>query len=398
MKLLFVHDRIGPMAGAESNLFQTALALRERGHETGLVHGLGTGRDTSSWEEVFVRRFPLVNTGGETMEDALALFQPDVVYVHNSPGVEVTSVLSRTAMPVVRMIHDHQMFCLRGCRYSSWTRRPCTRALSAHCVFPCGGCISRREGGGWTISLASYRAKKQELEFHRQFARLIVASEYMREELRRNGFADSQIEIHAPVPSQIMGEVTADFGSNNRLVYAGQIARGKGVDVLLESLARVRAPFECVILGDGHHRPYCEALSRRLGLDDRVRFLGYVPATELARHYREASLAVVSSVWPEPFGLAGLEAMRHGLPVVAFDVGGIRAWLEDGVTGLLAPWMDRVAYAERIDRLLQDKPLARRLGGQAREAAAGRFDFSRYVTGLENLFNRLSSPACEVAV
>ena len=80
-----------------------------------------------------------------------------------------------------------------------------------------------------------------------------------------------------------------------------------------------RESFERVILGNGNRRPFCAASSIKLGLDDRVRFKGFVPRGQLREFYRDASLVAMSSVWPEPFGAVGLEAMRQRLPVVAFD-------------------------------------------------------------------------------
>ena len=127
-----------------------------------------------------------------------------------------------------------------------------------------------------------------------------------------------------------------------------------------------------MILGDGNHRAECEKLSARLGLQNKVRFAGFVPQHELAGYYREATLAVMSSLWPEPFGATGLEAMRCGLPVVAFDAGGIREWLIDGVNGYLVPWMDRDIFALRVDGLLRDKRLASRIGREVGDAVARR--------------------------
>jgi glycosyltransferase involved in cell wall biosynthesis len=187
------------------------------------------------------------------------------------------------------------------------------------------------------------------------------------------------------------GAASADqpsFSARNLLVYAGQVIRGKGVDVLLEALARVQQPFACEILGDGSQRAECERLSRRLGLESRVHFAGFVPQARIAEFYRDASLAVMSSVWPEPFGATGLEAMRCGLPVVAFDAGGISEWLLNGVNGFLVPWMDRDAFARRVDALLLDKPLARRLGAAGRQLADERFNFDAYIAGLEDLLAR----------
>jgi len=174
-------------------------------------------------------------------------------------------------------------------------------------------------------------------------------------------------------------------------VYAGQITRGKGVDVLIESLALVKTPFKCFIFGEGRHRKYCEELSRKLGLADRVVFKGFVSSGESAIYYHECSVVAVSSVWPEPFGSVGLEAMRFGLPVVAFDAGGIREWLTNNHNGFLVPWMDRAAFAARVEELLQNKALARQMGERGRELVAGQYNFSKYINGLENLFTRAAT-------
>ena len=83
--------------------------------------------------------------------------------------------------------------------------------------------------------------------------------------------------------------------------------------------------------------------------------MGYVPRAELWQHYLDATVFAMSSVWPEPFGMVGPEAMRWGLPVVAFDAGGIREWLTDGENGFLVPWMNTQQYASRIEQLLSNK-------------------------------------------
>jgi glycosyltransferase involved in cell wall biosynthesis len=393
MRLLFVHERIGALGGAEANILVTADALRQRGHAVGLAHGPGTSHSETEWREVFSPCYPLDPAAGASApHDAVAGFEPDVVFLHKSSDPAVLAALLASGKPVVRMVHDHDLYCMRGYKYNVLTRHICRRKASAFCVFPCGASLARGTNSGFPLRWVSYRAKRREIEQNQGFHRLIVATHYMRDELLRNGFAADRIEIHAPVPRASEGATPPSFSERNLIVYAGQIIRGKGVDVLLQSLAKVTEPFECVILGDGNQRADCERLSARLGLQDRVTFAGFVPQARIADYYRDASLAVMSSLWPEPFGATGLEAMRCGLPVVAFDAGGISEWLLDGENGFLVPWMDRTAFAARVSTLLRDKVLARRLGANGRQLADERFNFSAYIDGLENLFTRAATP------
>jgi glycosyltransferase involved in cell wall biosynthesis len=399
MRLLFVHEKYGAFGGAEANVLATATALQLRGHTLGFLHGAATGREEAAWREVFARCFPLGEGCAATVADALDAFRPDAVYVHKLGDVDALAALAASAVPVVRMVHDHDLYCLRGYKYNPLNRRICTRPASAFCVFPCGGTVARNPGGSFPVAWVSYRAKQRELALNRRFTRLIVATDFMKEELLRNGFSPAQIEIHPPVPnSPPDAGLESSSAASNRIVYAGQIIRGKGVDVLLESLARVNVPFECVIVGDGSHRAHCEALSRRLGLADRVRFTGFVPQSEIGAFYRTATLAVMSSLWPEPFGAVGLEAMRCGLPVVAFDAGGIREWLINGFNGFLVPWMDRDRYAGAVETLLRDKALAQKMGRQGRKWAGERFGFPLYINGLEDLFHRVRQAAAPAPV
>jgi len=387
MKVLYVHERLGALGGAETSILATAGELAACGHEVALLHGAGTGKQEGAWRIAFGTCVPYLGAeGADGLGAALREFNPDVIFLHKMADLSMVAALGDCGVPVVRMVHDHDLTCMRSYKYNPLTRRICTRAVSAWCVFPCGSCVARNSGPGLPVKWVSYAAKRREIALNRRFECLVVATRYMKDDLLRNGFPDGRIAIQAPVPRPADASFQSSFSGRNLIVYAGQVVRGKGVDVLLESLALVTTPFEAVIVGDGGHRAHCERLSRSLGLEGRVRFTGFVPQQEIAQYYRECSVAVMSSVWPEPFGAVGLEAMRCGLPVVAFDAGGIREWLVDGVNGYLVPWMDRARYAGRLEELLRDKALARALGERGRRLAGERFGFSDYILGLESLF------------
>ncbi len=387
MKLLFIHECFGAFGGAESNMFHTATELKCRGHEVGIVHGPSTGKAEAEWQNLFQERFVL--DGGKAVTKVIERFLPDVVYIHKMAENEVLEALLASRRPVVRMVHDHETYCLRGCRYGHFSRKICTRPMSAFCIIPCGGFIGRNSAGGFPVKWISYFKRRKELRTNRQFDRLIVATNYMKDELMRNHVKEGQIEIHAPTPPMAENAAKQITAKSNLLIYSGQIIRGKGVDVLLLALEKVKSAFKCLIFGDGSHREYCEALSRKLGLSERVIFKGYVSQSELQSYYAQASIMMMSSVWAEPFGAAGLEGMHHALPVVAFDAGGIKEWLLEGENGFLIPWMNTELYAARLDQLLNDKNLAKKMGEAGRKMVNERFNFSSYVDGLEDMFVRV---------
>jgi glycosyltransferase involved in cell wall biosynthesis len=242
------------------------------------------------------------------------------------------------------------------------------------------------------VKWAGFTAHRRELELSKQCDQIIVYSEYSKTELIRNGFEPNRIQIHVPIRCWGDGPV-ASFSDQNLILFAGQIIRGKGVDLLLKALAKVRTPFKCIILGDGNYRPHCQRLCARLNLADRVQFRGFVPPEELQEYYLDASVFAVPSVWPEPFGMVGPEAMRYGLPVVAFDCGGISEWLTDRENGFLVPWKDVNSFALRIEELLRNKELARKMGRNGLERVNCVYPAERQVDTLEQLFLALAGKA-----
>jgi glycosyltransferase involved in cell wall biosynthesis len=142
------------------------------------------------------------------------------------------------------------------------------------------------------------------------------------------------------------------------VLYAGRLSPEKGVLELVEAARGMNL----VVAGDGPLR-------------DRVpQARGFVPPDELATLYARAAVVVCPS-HREGFGVACLEAMAHGRPVVASAVGGLLDLVVDGETGLLVPPGDVAALRAAIERLLGDRELRRRLGEAGRLRAAERFSW-----------------------
>jgi glycosyltransferase involved in cell wall biosynthesis len=162
------------------------------------------------------------------------------------------------------------------------------------------------------------------------------------------------------------------------LVYIGRLADKKGVDVLLDAVARLDGA-RLEILGDGPDRGALETKAARLGLDERVRFLGRQPASEVLAALARAQVVVIPSRMGSGGDMEGTpvvlcEAMAAGVPVVASDLGGLGECIVDGTTGLLVPPDDAVALAVTLEKALTEAFDVAALGRGAADEASRTLD------------------------
>lgn len=154
------------------------------------------------------------------------------------------------------------------------------------------------------------------------------------------------------------------------LVAAGRLGPQKGFDLLIAAfgpVARARPQWRLCIYGGGRDREALQSLIDAEGLGERVSLMGSTP--DLGAVLAEAGLFVLSSRW-EGFGMVVVEAMGHGLPVVAFDCPhGPAETITDGEDGLLVPAEDVGALSAALDALIADPARRARMGTAARRTA-----------------------------
>ena len=162
------------------------------------------------------------------------------------------------------------------------------------------------------------------------------------------------------------------------LLWVGRIAPIKGLDTLLDAVARLSAAgqgLRLLIVGgeadepsNGHEASLRQRIER-LRLEDTVRFIGPQPQGVLPVYYVASDVTVLPSYY-ESFGMVALEAMACGSPVIASRVGGLVTTVRDGVTGFLVPDSDVAALADRIGSLIADADLRWRVGREGVRWAA----------------------------
>lgn len=177
-------------------------------------------------------------------------------------------------------------------------------------------------------------------------------------------------------PAERRDEGRGDRSSRLRkLLFVGRHERRKGIHLLLDVLPQLleRHPDWCCDLIGNNKVPAAPGatfesvfMAQHAGTawTSRVRFLGPVADADLPGHYATADLFVAPSLF-ESFGLIYLEAMQHGVPVVAARVGGVPEVVADGEEGLLVPPGDAAALGRALDRLMTDDAERTRLGANA---------------------------------
>jgi glycosyltransferase involved in cell wall biosynthesis len=151
----------------------------------------------------------------------------------------------------------------------------------------------------------------------------------------------------------------------------------KGIEFLLEAASHLHVPgvrIRWLVGGKGTLRDWLENRARELGVGDSVTFLGFVARPE--EFLRRIDIFVMPSLF-EGLGVAALEAMAAGKPVVATRVGGLAESILDGQTGLLVEPRDGRAIADAVAKLISDRPMARHMGLQGRQRVLDQFTLTQ---------------------
>lgn len=222
--------------------------------------------------------------------------------------------------------------------------------------------------------------------------RIIAVSSYSAEDLSKRGPDKSKIRV---VPNGVdknvfkPGDSSVDLGLwDNTLLYVGPLSERKGLKYLIMSLPDIVAEHKntgLIIVGGGEKETLI-ALAESLGVQDSIRFEGFVPDSKLPEYYRAADLFVFPSLL-EGFGMVLLEAMASGLPVVASDTTAIPEVV--GTAGCLVRVADPQSMSSNINSLLNNPTKMESLSNQAMCRVNENFTWSKSVEKLVSEYSEL---------
>jgi len=289
------------------------------------------------------------------LREVLAEFEPDIVQIHSMFEVSASVLFALRKYPTVLTVHgaeDYTKGLLLWAFPLDFFKHPddfTKKNLNLK---------------GWIhylyhlfVSMPVYN-----LGF-RYVNQFVVFSEYM-----QNMMADQGVQsVVIPNFTSLYEPFPID-NTQKHMLYVGRLEKIKGVHDAIMALSMIRDKHpeaHLTIAGRGEYEEDLRKLVKQKGMEEVVHFRGHINREQLYELYKECTVLVVPSVWPEPFGKIGAEAYSVGRPVIAADVGGISSWLRDGETGYLIPSDNQPALAEALTKYFDDPEEIQRMSERA---------------------------------
>jgi glycosyltransferase involved in cell wall biosynthesis len=281
----------------------------------------------------------------------------DVIHVHGNLSAILVSLFSN--LPLVYTEHDAPPW---QCRYRMWWER-----LTRKVVYR-------------ALNVPAFRRAEHVAATYESLRREIV---------ERWGVAETGVSM---VPNGATGIAHAigkcDCGFERYCLFVGRLTPRKGPDFVVHALAEAEDDVCCVFAGDGPMRREIEQLAQRLGVANRIAFLGRVDPEDLAPLYANAELLVLPSV-SEASPLVVAEAMACGTPVLATRIAGVPNLVEDWETGFLVQPNNVGELAVALRFLMRDSALRRSMSKKARRRVDEQFCWSHVGKQYELVYGKL---------
>ncbi|WP_122663766.1 glycosyltransferase family 4 protein [Pseudomonas viridiflava] len=393
MKALFINSLYAPDigGGAEIILQRTVEGLQQRGHD---VVVLATGPQSGLSEEtvnlVKVYRAGLrnfywhfsaqrpgrlarlgwhlrdrYNTGmREYVKQVIDREKPDLVVCHNLTGWSVSAwdEITAAGLPIVQVLHDLYLLCPGSTMFSK----------GHSCKTQCGRCERFRKG---------HDARSAQVNT------VVGVSRFMLDTLQAQGYFKGArgyvVHNASPATTLPIKLKTAEPVTKRaplRFGYMGTLSEPKGLRWLIEQFQQL--PIDATLQIAGRGQLSDEERFKALAHSPRISFVGYQAPEDF---YQQIDVAIVPSIWSEPFGMVAVEACAWSVPVIASRMGGLPEIIQDPLNGLLCSPDDPYSLGVAMLKLHQQPELLARLSAQARISVSSLTDLDLMLDSYESI-------------
>jgi glycosyltransferase involved in cell wall biosynthesis len=386
MKILIIDDMGFESGGLSTYILNLRSILKERGHIVKILSSdahpekkhFNDYKFRGINENSIFRVFPYIFNINALikLKQVLKEFNPDVVHInsifyHSSPAILIP--LNNT--PNIMTLHDYKIIC--PATNDILIQSSCQKLFDQNCM-NCVGILKY-----YPEKLKMYIFKK----VLKNIDMFISPSISLKDDIEKNGINNINI-IHHGINLLNYSKIK----KRHTLLYVGRLSKEKGIEYLIKAMPIIIKKIPQIhlnIVGYGPERGNLENLTKQLKIKDNVTFFNQVPNNSIEEYYKKSSVIIVPSIWPEPFGLIGPEAMSVGRPIIATNIGGIPEWLENGKTGYLVPPRDSNAISKKVIQLISNHKLMDKMGNAGRKKAENEFDIKLYVKKIEKKYQEV---------
>jgi len=345
LKILQIHNEYGKKSGEETVVEAQAKVLKDAGHEVRQFVRSSAEIYTMRYGKIVAFISSLYGTKSiRYVREIYQEFSPDIVHIHNlypliSPAI--LPVIRRAGIPIVMTVHNYRLICPNGLfYYRNGICEMCSGGREWYCVLNnCEQSIPKSVG----YALRNSVARMLRLYTDNVDAFLCL-TEFQKQKLIENGFSEDSCYILPNFTETDFCEKKEQALENKGVLFLGRLNRQKGVDILLK--AAKLCPSVPIFLA-GSPDPHVVNVDR---LPPNVRWLGVVDGEGKQRVFNKSLALVFTSRSYEGFPMVFLEAMQHGIPVIAPCRGGIPEIIRDGING----WLFKSDDPESLARFIQN--------------------------------------------
>jgi glycosyltransferase involved in cell wall biosynthesis len=407
MRILHVNKFLYRRGGADGYMLDVSALQSERGDEIeyfAMSHPMNQPSRFAAYFPAYVEFEPSpeslsgkLKAAGRLMyspaaragiESVLKEFRPDVIHLHNiyhqlSPSL--LRPIRREGIPAVMTLHDYKLACptylflangelceacLGGHFYQAILKRCKDKSLAASTLN--------------AVELTIHTATKA----YSPVNLFVCPSHFIMSKMNQAGVFPERLRWVPNFIATSLAKPKRDPGGG--VVYAGRLSQEKGVDVLIQAVARLGARLD--IAGDGPQKAELQALGERLGAKD-IHFHGHLSRADVLSLLRSAAVSVLPSRCHENQPLLVLESLACGVPVVGTKLGGVPELIRQGVDGDLVAPNAPDELADRIGAILSDPRRAYEMGQAGREKMDQEFSPSRHLQRLDGIYEEAKTLA-----
>lgn len=400
MKVLLVNKFHYLKGGSEKYYFDLAKLLQEHGHEVAFFSMQDEKNIKTDCKEYFVensdmnsknplKAFDIIYSrrNKKVMEKALDDFKPDIVHLNNFQrqlSASIIKPIKKRNIPIVFTAHDLQAICPKGTMLDNdkCICEKCLEQTSLNCLKK--RCIKHSYAKSLLASIENkyYKQKKIYTKF---IDYIISPSQFLVKKFINYGVEKNKIScIHnfTQIPFKICNS------NGNYILYFGRISKEKGIYNLLKAFSQVPRGI-LYIAGTGPDVSKIRKEIKKLKIGDRIKLLGYLNQEQLKKYINNCRFVVVPSTGYENCPYSILETLSAGKTVLASNIGGIPELIIDNETGLLFETNNIEDLEKKMNLLLNDDDLIRKLEFNARKHAKQEYNKDIYYKKLINIYYKL---------